>query len=119
MDLTPEFLADILIGVARAQNALIDAIDHANPGFRNTHAVPILNVAANMRAGDPRTIDLPSRILLRLQGRVAINPAAVKADIERLSGGAPAATAAAPAPVGAAAAAAAAALDSLDFNVKL
>lgn len=113
MNLTPEFLADILIGVARSQNALIDAIDRANPGFRNTHAVPILNVAANMRAGDPRTIDLPSRILLRLQGRVAINPQAVKADIERLS----AATPVAGTPAGDKAAAAA--LNDLDFDVKL
>jgi len=91
MNLTPDHLADILIGIARAQNAVIDAVDRANPGFRNTHAVPILNVAANMRAGDPRMIDLSARILLRLQGRVALDAAAVKADLERLMGGAAAA----------------------------
>ena len=108
MDISAEFLSDLLIGVARAQNALIDAIDRANPGFRNTHAVPILNVAANMRAGDPRTIDLPSRLLLRLQGRVAIDPVAVKADIERLAAATPAA-----------AKAAAAVLGDLNFEVKL
>ena len=84
MNLTSDHLADLIIGIARAQNALIDAIERAGPGFRSGHAVPILNVAANMRAGDPRLIDLPSRVLLRLQGRVAIDPAAVKADIERL-----------------------------------
>jgi hypothetical protein len=87
MNLTSDHLADILIGIARAQNAVIEAIDRVEPGFRSTHAVPILNVAANMRAGDPRMIDLPSRVLLRLQGRVAVDPAAVKADIERLTGG--------------------------------
>ena len=87
MQLTSDQLADLLIGIARAQNAVIDAIERAEPGFRSTHAVPILNVAANMRAGDPRMIDLPSRVLLRLQGRVAIDPAAVKADIERLTSG--------------------------------
>jgi hypothetical protein len=86
MDLSSDHLADLLIGIARAQNALIDAMERAEPGFRSGHAVPILNVAANMRAGDPRMIDLPSRILLRLQGRVAIDPAAVKADLERLVG---------------------------------
>ena len=85
MNLTSDQLADLLIGIARAQNALIDAIERAEPGFRSTHAVPVLNVAANMRAGDPRMIDLPSRVLLRLQGRVAVDPAAVKADIERLT----------------------------------
>jgi len=114
MNLTTDHLADILIGIARAQNAVIEAVDRANPGFRNTHAVPILNVAANMRAGDPRMIDLPSRILLRLQGRVALDATAVKADLERLTGAAPAA-----APAGQAKPAAASPLDGLDFSVKL
>src|ERR1700693_4425771 len=70
MNLTTEQLADLLIGITRAQNAIIEAMDRASPGFRSQHAVPILNVTANMRAGDPRMIDLPARILLRLAGRV-------------------------------------------------
>ncbi len=85
MEITSEYLADLLIGIARAQNAIVDAVERAQPGFRNTHLLPVLTVAANMRAGDPRMIDLPSRILLRLQGRVALDNAAVKADIERLA----------------------------------
>jgi len=96
MDLTVDHLADILIGIARAQNAVIEAVDRANPGFRNTHAVPALNVAANLRVGDPRMIDLPARILLRLQGRVALDAQAVKADLERLMSGIGAAEAPAP-----------------------
>jgi hypothetical protein len=117
MNLTSDHLADILIGIARAQNAVIDAIDRANPGFRSQHAVPLITLAANMRAGDPRFIDLSSRILMRLQGRVALEPAVVKADLERLMGGAPAAG-------GAAAAKPSAAsqmpdFSNLDFNVKL
>lgn len=91
MEITSEYLADLLIGIARAQNAVIDAVERANPGWRNTHVLPVLTVAANMRTGDPRMIDLPSRILLRLQGRVALDNAAVKADLERLASGAPAA----------------------------
>ena len=87
MNLSSDQLADLLIGIARAQNAVIDAIERVQPGFRSTHAAPVLNVAANMRAGDPRMIDLPARVLLRLQGRVAVDPASVKADIERLVGG--------------------------------
>ena len=93
MNLTTAHLADVLIGIARAQNAVIDAMERASPGFRNTHAVPLITLAANMRAGDPRMIDLPSRILMRLQGRVALDNAAVKADLERLMSGAPAAAA--------------------------
>lgn len=112
MELTAEHLADLVIGFARAQNAVIDAIDRANPGFRSQHAVPILNVAANLRVGDPRMIDLPSRVLLRLQGRVALENAAVKADLERLISGRPAPGAAA------AAIASASAGDTLDFRPK-
>ncbi len=91
MNLTTEHLADILIGVARAQNAVIEAMERASPGFRNTHALPLITLAANMRAGDPRMIDLSSRILMRLQGRVALDNAAVKTDLERLTSGKPAA----------------------------
>src|SRR5205809_8097162 len=94
MNLTTEHLADILIGVARAQNAVIDAMERASPGFRNTHALPLVTLAANMRAGDPRMIDLSARILMRLQGRLALDNAAVKADLERLMSGKPAAAAA-------------------------
>jgi hypothetical protein len=83
MNLTSDHLADLLIGIARAQNAVIDAIDRANPGFRSQHAAPMITLAANMRAGDPRMIDLSSRILMRLQGRVALDAAQVKADLER------------------------------------
>jgi hypothetical protein len=116
MNLTTDHLADILIGIARAQNAVIDAIDRANPGFRSQHATPLITLAANMRAGDPRMIDLSSRILMRLQGRVALDAAAVKADLERLMSGKPAPSAAGTAP---AAQKAPADASGLDFSVKL
>jgi len=121
MDISSEYLADLLIGIARAQNAVIDAVDRANPGFRSTHVVPLLNVAANMRAGDPRAIDLSSRILLRLQGRIALDNAQVKADVERLAQGpsAPAVAFTPPAaPRPAAKAPAASPLDNPDFGAK-
>jgi hypothetical protein len=143
MEISSEYLADLLIGIAKAQTAVIDAMERANPGFRNTHAVPLLQVAANMRAGDPRLIDLPSRVLMRMQGRVALDNESVRADLERLarpqaaaSADASAATApraatvvrapagttpAAPAPTASAPAAApapAAAGENLDFSAK-
>jgi hypothetical protein len=89
MEISSEYLADLLIGIAKAQTAVIDAMERANPGFRNNHAVPLLQIAANMRAGDPRLIDLPARVLLRMQGRVALENAAVVADLERLAKGGP------------------------------
>ena len=89
MDISSDYLADLVIGTARAQNAIIEAMERANPGFRNNHALPLLTIAANMRAGDPRLIDLPSRVLLRLQGRVALDNTQVRADIERLASDTP------------------------------
>jgi hypothetical protein len=135
MEISSEYLADLLIGIAKAQTAVIDAMERANPGFRNTHAVPILQVAANMRAGDPRLIDLPSRVLLRMQGRVALDNTTVVADLERLAKGGPpvpsdasavsvprvapsAPAPAAPAPAAPAPAAPASGGSELDFSAK-
>lgn len=69
MNLTTQQLAELLAGIARSQQAVIDALDRANPGFRNTYLLPTLTVAANQRLLDVRLLDLPSRILLRSQGR--------------------------------------------------
>ena len=75
-------LAELLIGIAKAQAAVIDAIERAQPGFRNNHAVPILTTAANVRAATPRIQDLPSRILLRMQGRTPFDVEQVRQDLE-------------------------------------
>ena len=91
MTLNTDQLAELLAGIARAQNAIAEAIDRSEPGWRSTHLVPELNIAANLRAGDPRLIDLPARILLRLQGRAGLDLNVIKADLDRLaSGGTPA-----------------------------
>ncbi|MCC6474376.1 MAG: hypothetical protein IT514_11585 [Burkholderiales bacterium] len=86
MNLSADQLAELLAGVARAQNAIIEAVDKANGGWRNTHLIPALNIAANMRSAEPRLLDLPSRILMRLQGRAALDYEAIKADLFRLIG---------------------------------
>jgi hypothetical protein len=75
-------LAELLMGIAKAQNAIIEAVDRAEPGFRTTHGVPVLTMAANVRAAAPRLQDLPSRILLRMQGRAAFDVAAIQQDLE-------------------------------------
>lgn len=97
-------LAELLSGIAKANNAILDAFERAHPGFKSTHLAPVLNVAANMRLAEPRLVDLPSRILLRYQGRVAIDTAVIRADLDRLT------VTTTPSPL-----AAAAADDSLDF----
>lgn len=75
-------LAELLLGIAKAQAAIIDALERAQPGFRNNHAVPILTTAANVRAAVPRIQDLPARILLRMQGRAAFDVAQIQQDLE-------------------------------------
>lgn len=75
-------LAELLMGIAKAQAAIIDAVERAEPGFRSNHAVPMLTTAANVRAAVPRIQDLPARILLRMQGRSAFDVAQIQQDLE-------------------------------------
>ncbi len=69
MNLTIEQLAELLGGIAKSQQAIIDAIDSENGGWKNTHLLPKINSAANMRFAIPRLIDVPARVLMRSQGR--------------------------------------------------
>lgn len=84
MTVTNEQLAELLSGIAKAQQAIIDAVERADGGWKNNHLIPLLNVAANMRQPEPRLLDLPARILLRYQGRAAIDNASILSDLERL-----------------------------------
>ena len=84
MSISIEHLAELLSGIARSQQAIVDAIERENGGWRNGHLIPILNVAANMRHAEPRLLDLPARILLRYQGRAAVDNATIVADLQRL-----------------------------------
>ena len=99
MNLTPQQLAEILAGIARSQQAIIDALDRANPGWRNTYLLPTLTVAANQRLAEVRLLDLPSRILLRSQGRNPMDQPTVERNLYEalgLAGGNAAAAGASP-----------------------
>jgi hypothetical protein len=97
MSLTTAQLAELLAGIARSQQAIIDAIESESGGWRNTHLLPKLNTAANMRIANVRLLDLPSRVLLRSQGRVPMDVATITRDLELAIGShvAPATSAAA------------------------
>lgn len=95
MNFSTEQIAELLAGIARSQQAIIDAIESENGGWRNTHLLPKLNTAANMRLATSRLLDIPSRILLRSQGRVPMNVAIITRALEEALGGT---TAAPPAP---------------------
>ena len=91
-------LAELLIGIARAQSALILGLESAMAGVKTQHILPQLQNLAHLRDHpEPTLIDLPVRILLTSQGRVPPDPAAVVRDLERLFSGVTTAPAAAPA----------------------
>ena len=107
MEISPQQLAELLVGIGRAQAAVVAGLESAMAGVRNTHIAPNLQNAAHMRDHpEPTLVDLPVRVLLSSLGRIGPDPAAVAKDIERLLGGA---KAAAPAAGGA---------DALDFSKK-
>ncbi|HEX5611822.1 MAG TPA: hypothetical protein VFX67_04165 [Burkholderiales bacterium] len=84
-------LADLLIGIARAQAAVIQGVDNAMAGTKTQYIVPALQNAAHLRDHpDPTLVDLPVRILLTSQGRVPPDPAMVVRELQRLLGGTPA-----------------------------
>ncbi len=98
MNLTTHQLAEILIGVARSQQALIEAIEGMKAGFKGTYLAPALDSVAKIRAtGRPLMLqEFPARVLLQCQGRAGPNVAQIVRDLEALLA-APQAAAAAPA----------------------
>jgi len=107
MSITVEQLAELLAGIVRAQQAIIDAAESQEPGFKNTHLLPKLTTASNPRLPTARLIDLPSRMLLRSQGRVPMDVETIVRDLHAALGGvAPASAAPAAAPAAATPAAA-------------
>lgn len=118
---TTQQLAELLIGIARAQSAVILGIESAMAGTKTQHILPQLQNLAHLRDHpEPTLIDLPVRILLGTQGRVPPDPAVVVRDLERLFSGVAPAPAAPAAPAAAAPKAAqpapAADGDALDFS---
>jgi pyruvate/2-oxoglutarate dehydrogenase complex dihydrolipoamide acyltransferase (E2) component len=107
MNVTTQQLADLLIGIARSQQAIIDAIDAQKAGFKGTYLSPALDSVAKIRSTNraPTLQEFPARVLLQCQSRTGPNPEQVVKDLEALLSG----QVAAPAAVSPAAARAAAA----------
>ena len=110
MNLTTQQLAEILIGVARSQQAIIDAVESMKAGFKGTYLAPALDSVAKIRStGRPLALqEYPARVLVQCQGRAGPNVEQMVKDLEELlSGKAATPSAVAPATTRAAAAAAA------------
>ena len=87
MDISPQQLAELLVGIARAQAAVVQACESEMAGFRTQRAVPATQNVAHLRDHpQPTLVDLPVRLLLSSLGRVGPDPLVVAKDIERLLG---------------------------------
>jgi len=82
-------LAELLLGIARAQNAIIDAMENSKAGFRATHFRPTLESVSRIRSNRAETLaDFPARLLLQMLGRNGPDRAQVARDLESLLAGA-------------------------------
>jgi len=91
MQLTAQQLAELLLGIARAQAAIIQGLESEMAGVRSGRIIPALQNVAHLRDHpQPTLTDLPVRVLLGTLGRAVPDAAGVVRDIERLCGGAPA-----------------------------
>jgi len=85
--LTSQKLAELLIGIARAQQAIVEAAESQRAGFKG-HLAPALQTAArNRNTGHaPTLMDLPSRILLAHQGRTGPDLGQIMRELDDLLG---------------------------------
>ncbi len=98
-DLTTQQLAGILLGIARAQQAIIDAMENSKAGFKSTHFRPMLETASRIRSNRAETLaELPCRLLLQMLGRNGPDLEQVAKELEALLSGQPLTPAAPAAP---------------------
>jgi hypothetical protein len=79
-------IAELLVGIARAQQAIIDAIESSKAGFKSTHLSPALMNVARVR-DTHRALqlgDLPARVLLQCMGRNGPNVDQIAKDLDEL-----------------------------------
>jgi hypothetical protein len=104
-NITTQQLAELIVGVARTQQAIVDGMESLKAGFRSGHLAPALDYAAKSRVTTrPLTLqEFPARVLLQCMGRAGPNIEQITRDLEALLGAhasnpaSPAATVAAPA----------------------
>ena len=87
-EVTSQQLAQLLLGIARAQNAIVEALENSKAGFKATHFRPAVESASRIRSNRPDTLaDYPSRLLLQMLGRTGPDIDTVTRDLEALLAG--------------------------------
>ena len=88
MEISAQQLAELLLGIARAQAAMVQGLENEMAGVRSGRIIPALQNVAHLRDHpQPTLTDLPVRVLLSTLGRQTPDAAAVVRDLERLLGG--------------------------------
>lgn len=90
-NITTQQLAELIIGVARTQQAIVDAMESQKVGFKGSHFAPALDNAAKIRVTNrPLTLqEFPARALLQCMGRAGPNVEQLARDLEALLTGQP------------------------------
>jgi len=99
-NITTHQLAELIIGIARAQQAIVEGMESLKAGYKTTHFAPALDNTARTRVTNrPLTLqEFPARVLMQCMGRAGPNVEQVARDLEALlAGHSPTAAAAAPA----------------------
>jgi hypothetical protein len=85
--MTPQQLAELLLGIARAQAAIVNGLENELAGVRSSRVIPALQNVAHLRDHPEATLtDLPVRVLLATLGRQVPDTTAIVRDLERLLG---------------------------------
>ena len=86
-NITSQQLAELLVGIARAQQAIIEAAESQRAGFKGHLAPALQSAARNRNTGHiPTLSDLPARILLAHQGRSGPDVAQITRELDGLLG---------------------------------
>lgn len=85
MQVSAQQLAELLLGIARAQAAMVHGLENEFAGMRSGRIMPALQNVAHMRDHpQPTLTDLPVRVLLGTLGRQVPDAAGLVRDLERL-----------------------------------
>jgi len=89
MQISAQQLAELLMGIARTQAAMVQGLENELTGVRSGRIIPALQNVAHLRDHpQPTLVDLPVRVLLASMGRTGgPDAAALVKDLERLCGG--------------------------------
>jgi hypothetical protein len=88
MQISSQQLAELLLGIARAQAGIIQGLESELAGVKSSRIIPALQNVAHLRDHpQPTLTDLPVRVLLGTLGRQVPDTTGLVRDLERLIGG--------------------------------